>query len=317
MKYLITGAAGFIGYHLSNKLLSDNNTVIGIDNLNSYYNPDLKKDRIKILKSFDNFCFKKVDICDKKSLKSIFNDFSPQKVINLAAQPGVRYSLINPQAYMNSNLVGFLNVIELCKDNNVEGLVYASSSSVYGDNESKPFSVNDRVNKPISLYGATKRANELIAYSYSSLYGINTTGLRYFTVYGPWYRPDMAMHIFAKKISNNKPIEVYNNGKMKRDFTYIDDIINGTISALNHNYFCEIFNLGNNKSENLMDVISLVEKGLNKSAIIDYHPIQPGDVKETFADINYSIKKLNFEPKTNIDKGILLFIDWFKEYYNV
>ncbi len=317
MKYLITGAAGFIGYHLSNKLLSDNNTVIGIDNLNDYYTKDLKKDRINLLNSFDNFTFKKVDICDKKSLNNIFKEFSPKKVVNLAAQAGVRYSLINPEAYMNSNLVGFLNLIELCKDNKVEGLIYASSSSVYGENQSKPFSVNDRANKPISLYGATKRSNELIAYSYSKLYGINTTGLRYFTVYGPWYRPDMAINIFANKISNNKPIEVYNNGKMKRDFTYIDDIIDGTISALKENYSCEIFNLGNNKSENLMDVVALIEKGLNKKAIINFHPIQPGDVKETFADINHSKEKLNFQPSTNIDKGIALFIDWFKEYYNV
>ena len=317
MKYLITGVAGFIGYHLSNKLLSDNNSVIGIDSLNDYYSKDLKKDRINLLNTFDNFVFKKVNICDKKSLNSVFKEFSPKKVVNLAAQAGVRYSLINPQAYMDSNLVGFLNLIESCKENNVEGLVYASSSSVYGENKTKPFSVVDRVNKPISLYGATKRANELIAYSYSSLYGINTTGLRFFTVYGPWYRPDMAINIFADNISKKKPIEVYNNGEMKRDFTYIDDIVDGTISALKQNYSCEIFNLGNNKSENLMDVITLIEKGLNKKALINFHPIQPGDVKETFADINYSKEKLNFQPSTNIDKGIALFIDWFKEYYNV
>jgi len=316
VKILLTGCAGFIGYHLANKLITKNFEVMGVDNLNDYYDTNLKSERLKILQSYNNFKFKKADISSRQDITNIFQGFNPEKVINLAAQPGVRYSLKNPYAYMESNLNGFLNMLELCRANQVNGLVYASSSSVYGDNKSKPFSVNDRVNKPISLYGATKRANELIAYSYSHLYGLNTTGLRYFTVYGPWYRPDMAMHIFAKKITNNEPIDVYNNGNMKRDFTYIDDIVDGTISALEKNYSCEIFNLGNNKSENLMDVIRLIEEGLKKTATINFKPIQPGDVLETYADIDYSIEKLNFQPSTNIDKGILLFIDWFKEYYN-
>ena len=317
MKILLTGCAGFIGYHLCAELIKRDYDVFGVDNLNDYYDPKLKLDRLNILKSYKNFHFEKIDISDKEQISNIFKNFNFNKVINLAAQPGVRYSIKNPYAYMTSNLNGFLNILEQCRNNNIQGLVYASSSSVYGDNKSKPFGINDRVNKPISLYGATKRANELIAYSYSHLYNINTTGLRYFTVYGPWYRPDMAMHIFAKKISNNEPIQVFNNGKMKRDFTYIDDIIKGTISALEHNYNCEVFNLGNNRSENLMKVINLIEKALNKKAIIDFQPIQPGDVVETYADIDYSIKKLNYEPTTNIDKGIKLFIDWYKEYYNV
>ena len=278
MKILLTGCAGFIGFHLSAELIKRDYEVFGVDNLNDYYDPRLKLDRLNILKSHNNFHFEKIDISDKEQISNIFKKFNFDKVINLAAQPGVRYSIKNPYAYMTSNLNGFLNILEQCRNSNIQGLVYASSSSVYGDNKSKPFGINDRVNKPISLYGATKRANELIAYSYSHLYNIKTTGLRYFTVYGPWYRPDMAMHIFAKKISNNEPIQVFNNGKMKRDFTYIDDIIKGTISALEHNYNCEVFNLGNNRSENLMKVINLIEKALNKKAIIDFQPIQPGDV---------------------------------------
>ncbi len=317
MKILLTGAAGFIGYHLARELCQRDFEILGVDNINDYYDKKLKLDRIKNLEPYNNFNFIESDISDKIQITEVFNKFEPEKVVNLAAQPGVRYSLINPDAYVNSNLQGFINIIELCRSKTVKGLIYASSSSVYGDNRSKPYSVNDRVNKPISLYGATKRANELIAFSYSHLYDINTTGLRYFTVYGPWYRPDMAMHIFAKKISNNEPIQVFNNGKMKRDFTYIDDIVKGTISAIEHNYRCEVFNLGNNKSEELMDVISLIEKYLNRSALVDFQPLQPGDAVETYADIDYSIEKLNYQPCTNIDTGILSFIDWFKEYYNV
>lgn len=316
MKILITGSAGFIGYHVTRHLLSDGMQILGIDNLNNYYNQNLKLERLKILRSYKNFSFKKVDISDRNRIKSVFSSFKPEKVVNLAAQAGVRYSLKNPYAYMSSNLDGFLNVIELCKDFEVSGLVYASSSSVYGNNKNKPFKISDRVDNPISLYGATKRANELIAYSYSHIYKLKTTGLRYFTVYGPWYRPDMALYIFAKKISNGDSINVYNNGKMKRDFTFIDDIVKGTISALNKNYDCEIFNLGNNKSENLMTVINLLEKALNKKAKINFLPIQPGDVKETLADIDYSTKKLNYQPSTNIGEGIKLFTKWFKEYHN-
>ena len=316
MKLLITGSAGFIGYHLSKKLLEFNYEICGIDNLNDYYSKKLKTDRLDLLRSYDNFKFINADICDIDSLKKEFSVHNPEKVVNLAAQPGVRYSLVNPYAYMNSNLIGFLNILEMCRENNIAGLIYASSSSVYGDNKSKPFNVKDRVDRPISLYGATKRANELIAHSYSHLFQIKTTGLRFFTVYGPWYRPDMAMHIFADKISKGNDITVYNNGKMKRDFTYIDDIVNGTISAIEKNYDCEIFNLGNNKSENLFDVIKLIEAAIGRKAKIKLQPIQPGDVLETYADIDYSKEKLNYNPTTNIKTGIKIFVKWFKEYYN-
>ncbi len=317
MKVLLTGSAGFIGLHLARKLLKNGYEVFGVDNLNDYYDTNLKKDRLNILQSYEKFNFKKADIADRDQISEIFKKFQPEKVVNLAAQAGVRYSLINPHAYMDSNLVGFLNILELCRHNNTEGLIYASSSSVYGNSNQKPFDIDDRADQPISLYGATKRSNELIAHSYSNLYKIKTTGLRFFTVYGSWYRPDMAMHIFAKKILNNEPIDVYNNGKMKRDFTFIDDIIEGTVAAIEKNYPLEIFNLGNNKSENIMNVISLIEKGLNKEATINFMPIQPGDVEETFADINYSREKLNFNPVTNIDKGVSLFTNWFREYYDV
>tara|TARA_Y100000590_G_scaffold255921_1_gene287435 strand:+ start:2274 stop:3227 length:954 start_codon:yes stop_codon:yes gene_type:complete len=317
LKLLLTGTAGFIGFHLAKKLLKNNYEVLGIDNLNNYYDISLKNDRLKILQSYDSFKFEKVDISNQEQFSKIFKNFKPAKVVNLAAQPGVRYSLINPYAYMNSNLVGFLNVLELCRKYHVEGLIYASSSSVYGDSKKKPFNIDDHADKPISLYGATKRANELIAHSYSHLYNIKTTGLRFFTVYGPWYRPDMAMHIFAKKISNKEPIDVFNKGEMKRDFTFIDDIIEGTISSIEKNYNCEIFNLGNNRSENLMDVIKLIEDNLGLKAIINFKPIQPGDVLETYANIEHSQQKLNFQPKINIDQGIQYFTDWFRSYYNV
>tara|TARA_Y100000768_G_scaffold521_1_gene371 strand:+ start:4819 stop:5772 length:954 start_codon:yes stop_codon:yes gene_type:complete len=317
LKIIVTGVAGFIGYHFANKLLKDGHEVYGIDNLNDYYDSKLKLDRLDLLKSNKNFIFEKIDISNKKNTARVFRDFKPEKVVNLAAQAGVRYSLINPDAYMKSNLVGFLNILELCRSYNVNSLIYASSSSVYGDNEKKPFSVKDRAYKPVSLYGATKRSNEIIAHSYSHLYGIKTTGLRYFTVYGPWYRPDMAMYIFARKICKNEPIEVYNNGKMKRDFTYIDDVVDGTISAMKKNYNCEVFNIGNNKSEELMDLIKLIEQGLNKKAVIEYKAVQPGDVLETFADIDYSTEKLSYLPKINIDEGVYSFIKWFKEYHNV
>lgn len=317
MKILITGSAGFIGYHLAKKLLNKNYEVMGIDNLNDYYDPILKKDRLNLLKSFQKFKFVRVDISDNESFLNAFKKFDPEKVINLAAQAGVRYSLTNPQAYSCSNLQGFINVIEACRQFNTRGLIYASSSSVYGSNASKPFKESDRTDKPISLYGATKKANELIAYSYSHLYGLNTTGLRYFTVYGSWYRPDMAMHIFSKKICDNVPIEVYNNGNMKRDFTYIDDIIEGTLSALNCNFPCEVFNLGNNKSENLMDVIALLEKEYSKKATIHFKPLQPGDAQETYAAIDHSNKKLRYKPTTDIQIGIKSFTNWFKDYYNV
>jgi len=316
-KILITGAAGFIGYHLCKSLLKDGYEILGIDNLNDYYDTNLKQARLAQLKHFNSFTFNKVDIADRESLTKSFQSFDPQKIVNLAAQAGVRYSIKNPYNYMNSNLMGFLNIIELCRNNEVKNFTYASSSSVYGGNEIMPFSVEDRVHQPLSLYGATKRANELIAHSYSHLYGLHTTGLRYFTVYGPWYRPDMAMFIFTQKIIAGKPISVFNNGNMKRDFTYIDDVISGTRSAIEKNYKCEIFNLGNSKSESLMKLIGIIEKNLEKKAQIEYLPMQPGDVKESLADIKKSTEKLGYKPITTINKGIPQFIKWYKKYYSI
>jgi len=313
-KILITGSAGFIGFHLCKSLLNDDCEVLGIDNINDYYDPNLKIDRLDELRSYKNFKFEKADIADKNSITEPFQSFKPEKVVNLAAQAGVRYSIENPYAYMESNLVGFLNIIELCRHNDVGGLIYASSSSVYGGNTKIPFSAEDCVDNPISLYAASKKSNELIANAYSHLYGLHTTGLRYFTVYGPWGRPDMAMFIFTRKILAGEPITVFNHGNMKRDFTYIDDIIAGTRAAIDKNYKCEIFNLGNHKSEQLMDMIALIEKELNKKAIIEFKPMQPGDAQESFADIVKSQEKLNFIPKTTINVGIPNFINWFKSY---
>ncbi len=314
MKILVTGSAGFIGFHLCKSLLEEGYEVLGLDNLNDYYDVSLKDERVKILLKYSNFRFKKIDIKDRDSLNKVFVNFSPQKVVNLAAQAGVRYSIENPYAYLDSNLIGFINIIELCRQNEVEGFIYASSSSVYGANDKIPFSIKDRVDKPLSLYAATKRANELIAYSYSHLYGLNTTGLRFFTVYGPWGRPDMALYIFTSKILKDESIPVFNKGDMKRDFTYIDDIISGTKSAIKKNYKCEVFNLGNNKSEKLTDMIKLIEKELQKEAKINFLPMQPGDVKESYSNIDESIKKLDFNPKTSIDVGIPNFIKWYKSF---
>ena len=316
-KILVTGSAGFIGFHLCKSLLDDGYNVLGIDNINDYYDPNLKLSRLDEIKKYKNFKFEKVDIADKGTITNIFKSFKPNKVVNLAAQAGVRYSIKNPDAYMHSNLIGFLNIIELCRHNNVEGLIYASSSSVYGGNKKIPFSISDRVDKPLALYGATKRANELIAYSYSHLYGLHTTGLRFFSVYGPWGRPDMAMFIFTKKILAEEPLPVFNNGNMKRDFTYIDDIIAGTTSAIEKNYKCEVFNFGNNKSEHLMDMITILGKSLGKNPKINYQTMQPGDVKESFADIDKSIEKLNFKPLIDIEVGIIKLINWYKKYYNI
>ena len=316
LKILITGAAGFIGFHLSKSLLDDNIDVHGVDNINDYYSVSLKKNRLKILRDYNNFNFDQIDISDYDAISSIFKNYNPEIVVNLAAQAGVRYSLKNPHVYFKSNLVGFGNIIDLCKDNKVKGLVYASSSSVYGKNKIMPFSVKDRVDSPISLYGASKRSNELIAHSYSHLFDLNTTGLRFFTVYGPWGRPDMAMYIFANKISKGIPIEVFNNGNMKRDFTYIDDIIKGIRLAIDKNYKCEIFNLGNNKSEDLMDIVRYIEYNLELKAKIKLSPMQPGDVEQTYADIDKSIEMLGYNPDTNVDLGIKYFISWFKEYEN-
>jgi UDP-glucuronate 4-epimerase len=314
MKILVTGSAGFIGYHLCKSLLNDKNEILGIDNLNNYYDTRLKQERNNKLKSYQSFDFKKIDISDKEKLSKIFKEFQPEKVVNLAAQAGVRYSITNPHSYVQSNLVGFLNIIELCRQTKTKGFIYASSSSVYGQNKKVPFSVEDRVDKPISLYAASKKSNELIAHSYSHLYGLNTTGLRYFTVYGPMGRPDMAYYIFTKKILANESIPVFNHGNMKRDFTFIDDIILGTKSAINMNYNCDIFNLGNNKNEKLMNMIRTIEDSLGKKARIKFLPIQPGDVEETFADIDKSIDKLNYNPRTSIKEGIPKFVNWYLKY---
>jgi UDP-glucuronate 4-epimerase len=285
-----------------------------VDNINSYYDPALKQARLDQLQSDPNFSFNKLDISNSDDLNKAFENFKPQKVVNLAAQAGVRYSLENPQAYIESNVVGFMNILECCRHHDVEGLIYASSSSVYGGNEKIPFSVDDRVDRPISIYAATKKSNELMAHTYSHLFGLNTTGLRFFTVYGPWGRPDMAMYIFADKISKGEPIRVFNHGKMERDFTYIDDIISGTRSAIDKNYPYEVFNLGNNNSEDLMDMVGLIESEIGKKAEIQFEGMQPGDVKKTFADIKHSQEKLNYTPTTKIVEGIPKFIDWFKKY---
>ena len=314
---LVTGAAGFIGFYLSKSLLDDGFSVVGVDNLNDYYDINLKKERLAQIGNYENFIFKEVDISNRNKIKEVFLKFKPFKVINLAAQAGVRYSIENPYAYLDSNLVGFLNIIELCRHNNVEGLIYASSSSVYGSNTKIPFDVGDKTDNPISLYAATKKSNELIASTYSHLYGLNTTGLRFFTVYGPWGRPDMAYYIFTTNIINKKAISVFNNGKMKRDFTYIDDIISGLRAAIDKNYKCEIFNLGNNKSENLMNFINLIESELKIKAEIKFKPMQPGDVKETYAEISKSTSMLSYKPTISIEDGVKKFIVWYKEYYKL
>ena len=315
MKILLTGTAGFIGYHLDKALLNGGNEVFGIDNISDYYDTNLKRDRLKNLADQKNFRFEQVDIVDQKKLNKIFENFKPDKVINMAAQPGVRYSIENPHEYISTNISGFMNVIELCKKNNVKGLIYASSSSVYGGNEKIPFSEFDNVSQPISIYAASKISNELIAHTYSHLYDLPTTGLRFFTVYGPWYRPDMGIFIFTRNILNNEPVQLFNNGKMQRDFTYIDDIIDGTLSAVEKNYKCEIFNLGNNNSVSILDVIATIESHLKINAIIDYAPIQKGDPVTTSANIDHSSEKLNYKPKVKIDKGIRNFIDWYQSYY--
>ena len=294
--------------------MEDGFIVHGIDNLNSYYDPALKQARLDQLTPQPNFSFCKTDISDYSTLQNEFSSFQPQKVVNLAAQAGVRYSLENPHAYIESNVVGFMNILECCRHNEVEGLIYASSSSVYGGNEKIPFSVEDKVDHPISIYAASKKSNELMAHTYSHLYGLNTTGLRFFTVYGPWGRPDMAMYIFADKISKEEPITVFNHGKMERDFTYIDDIISGTRSAIGNNYPCEVFNLGNSNSEELKEMVSLIEKEIGKKAEIKFEGMQPGDVKKTFAEIGHSQQKLNYNPTTKIADGIPKFIEWYLNY---
>ncbi|MDY6971279.1 MAG: NAD-dependent epimerase [Thermodesulfobacteriota bacterium] len=314
---VVTGAAGFIGFHLSKRLLEAGTRVVGVDNLNKYYDVTLKNARLDILKTFQGFTFFKKDIQDLGAIKDIFRQHQVDAICNLAAQAGVRYSLMDPFSYQKSNLEGFLNLLEIAREYGVRNFVYASSSSVYGSNTKVPFSVEDRVDTPISLYAATKRADELIAHAYSHLYQIPCTGLRYFTVYGPWGRPDMALFLFADAILKKKPIDVYNYGRMKRDFTYIDDIVDGTISALKRPVPFDIFNLGNSNSVQLMEFIRILEEELGQTAEKKMMPMQPGDVPETAADIQRSRELLGFSPKTPLHEGIKKFVEWYRDYYRL
>ncbi len=313
---LVTGSAGFIGFHVSKRLLEMGESVVGVDNLNEYYDVNLKKARLEILKSYNDFTFYKEDIQNFQALEGVFETHNLDFICNLAAQAGVRYSLKAPFSYQKSNLDGFLTLLELARKYSVKNFVYASSSSVYGDNKKVPFSVDDRVDTPVSLYAATKKANELIAHAYSHLYQIPCTGLRFFTVYGPWGRPDMALFLFTDAILKKRPINVYNYGNMKRDFTYIDDIVDGTIAALKRAVPYEIFNLGNSQSVELLDFIRILEGVLGQEAQKNMMPIQPGDVPETAADIRKSRELLGFDPKTPLEKGIRRFVRWYREYYN-
>lgn len=314
---LVTGSAGFIGFHLSKRLLEAGNRVVGIDNLNNYYDVSLKKSRLNILKPYEKFRFYKEDIQNLKAIKEIFGKHHLDIICNLAAQAGVRHSLKDPFSYQKTNLEGFLNLLEMARKYGVKNFVYASSSSVYGSNKKVPFSVDDRVDTPVSLYAATKRANELIAHAYSHLYQIPCTGLRYFTVYGPWGRPDMALFLFTDAILKKAPINVYNYGRMKRDFTYIDDIVDGTIAALKRPVSCEIYNLGNSNSVHLLEFIRIIEDELGQKAEKNMMPMQPGDVGETAADIKKSRELLGFNPNITLREGIKKFVAWYREYYKV
>lgn len=321
-RYLITGGAGFIGFYLSKALLEKGAEVAGLDNLNDYYEVSLKEDRLAILKENPKYRFVKADLADKEAVFNMFKEFQPQIVVNLAAQAGVRYSIDNPDAYIQSNIVGFFHVLEACRHYPVEHLVFASSSSVYGGNKKIPFSTKDQVDQPVSLYAATKKSNELMAYSYSKLYQIPLTGLRFFTVYAPMGRPDMAYFKFAKKIMENEPIQVYNNGDMLRDFTYIDDIVKGIENILcnvpmedENGAAYKIYNIGNNKPEKLMDYIAVLEKCLGRRARKEYLPMQPGDVYETYADVQELMNDYGFKPSTTIEEGLGRFAEWFLSYY--
>ncbi len=333
MGIVVTGAAGFIGFHLSKQLLSEGYEVIGIDNLNDYYDVHLKKERLKLLEANSKFTFFKIDLANQDELHSIFKNHSIEIVINLAAQAGVRFSLINPHSYIHSNLSGFLNILEACRHYPVDHLIYASSSSVYGANSKIPFSEKDSVDHPVSIYAASKKANELMAHTYSHLYGIPTTGLRFFTVYGPWGRPDMAYYSFTRDIIEGNPIKVFNNGDMSRDFTFIDDIVEGIVRLLhrppkpNTEWDCEnpdpcssnapfkIYNIGNNKPVKLLDFIRILEEKIGKKAKMVFLPMQPGDVKMTYADITDLQKDIGFSPSTPLEAGLDSFVDWYKQFY--
>jgi len=329
---LVTGAAGFIGMHVARLLLERGDQVLGIDSLNDYYDPALKFSRLRVLEKYPNFNFVQLDIADSVALEKLFATQKPLRVIHLAAQAGVRYSLKNPQAYIQSNLVGFANILEGCRNYQIEHLVYASSSSVYGSNEKMPFSVDDSVDHPLSLYAATKKSNELMAHSYSHLYGLPTTGLRYFTVYGPWGRPDMSPWLFTSAIIEGRPIDVFNHGKMLRDFTYIDDIAQGTVRVLDHiaiadpafstikprpgtsNAPYRIYNIGNNQPVELMTFIEAIENALGVKAIKNFQPMQDGDVLATFADVDDLVRETAFAPNTKLEDGISRWVEWYKTY---
>ena len=319
---LVTGAAGFIGYHLSQALLEGGEQVVGYDNLNDYYEVSLKESRLKQLRDDDAFTFVKGDLADKEALMTLFERYHFDKVVNLAAQAGVRYSIENPDAYINSNIIGFYNILECCRHYPVKHLVFASSSSVYGANKKIPFSTEDKVDKPVSLYAATKKSNELLAYSYCKLYGIPATGLRFFTVYGPYGRPDMAYFKFTRAIEAGETIKVFNHGDMYRDFTYIDDIVEGVVRLLPHipkqdenGAAYKIYNIGNNQPEKLMDFIEILEDAIGKKAEKEFLPMQPGDVYQTYADVTDLMADVGFKPETSLREGIGRFMDWYKEYY--
>ena len=335
MKYLVTGSAGFIGFSVAKKLLDEGYNVVGIDNHNDYYDPKIKDSRLEILLEHESYKHFKADLSIKDKIDIIFKDTKPDCVINLAAQAGVRYSLENPYAYIQSNIVGFMNILEVCKHFCVKHLVYASSSSVYGANTKLPFSINDNVDHPVSLYAASKKANELMAHTYSHLFNLPTTGLRFFTVYGPWGRPDMALFKFTKSIINGETIKVFNNGNHERDFTYIDDIVEGVIRVANKpakpddNWSGDkpdpgsssapwrVYNIGNNNPENLMEFIEVIENEIGQKASKEFLPMQPGDVPDTFADIDDLKKDFNFQPSTSLKDGVRKFIDWYFDYYKV
>jgi UDP-glucuronate 4-epimerase len=323
MKILVTGAAGFIGFHLCKKLLEDKHQILGIDNINNYYDVKLKKNRLKILLGKKNFKFKKIDISDTNFVRKIYPIAKNFRIIiHLAAQAGVRYSITHPYKYIESNVKAQISILELAKKiKNFEHLIYASSSSVYGSNKKTPFSIDDRVDNPISLYGASKRSGELITQSYSKMFNINCTGLRFFSVYGPWGRPDMAAYIFTKNIFQNKTLDLFNFGRMERDFTFIDDIINGITPLIKikkrKDNIHKIYNLGNNKPQKLLKMISLLEMLCQRKAKINKKRMQPGDVRYTYANIKESKKDLRFKPKTNLKEGLEKFVAWYKNYHNI
>jgi UDP-glucuronate 4-epimerase len=319
MKILVTGAAGFIGFHVARRLLANGLEVIGADNLNTYYDVSLKQARLRQLTCYPNFRFHRLDLADASATESLFASECPARVVHLAAQAGVRYSLTNPGAYVQSNLVGFANVLECCRSAEIEHLLYASSSSVYGSNTKQPYSVEDNVDHPISFYAATKKSNELMAHVYSHLFSLPTTGLRFFTVYGPWGRPDMAPFLFAKAIVENRPIHVYNHGQMKRDFTYVEDVAQIVERLVTHVPAChppyKVYNVGNNAPVNLLDFIATLEQCFGKEANKVLLAMQPGDVQETYADVAALQADIGFTPSTPLDRGLASFVDWYKSFY--